>query len=139
MSNNRLDQPIQRINKLLEEDLSHDEEFGTQNGFHEVNDIKNEITTHLLSILRDLEEVIDELPLGIVERELEKLERHIMRLDKIKAQIDQTSKLQTNDQNFVNQRNAAHHDIKNFSREFPNELLDLQLVILTGQSTRALS
>jgi len=46
----RLKRNFDRLEALLEEDLSHDESFGTQNGFHEVNDIKNEATNYLLTI-----------------------------------------------------------------------------------------
>ena len=139
MSDSRLKPYFERLDSLVEEDFSHDEAYGTQNGFHEVNEVKNEIANFLLNILRDLDSCVDKLPQGIVDRELKKLEQQLKKLETYKIQIDQASKLQTTDQKFVQLRNSVHQTSKVHSTQYGDELLDLQLAIQIAQASSALA
>jgi len=128
----------QRLEQIKAEDLSQNTQLGRQNGFHEVNDIKNDYSVKLLALISEMEIVSNYLPRQFVERELEKIEGFITSIESFKRDIDSIVKSPTNHPNFINIRNRVHETAKNLANKFGNEFFELELSIQNARSAKRL-
>lgn len=133
----KIDTLLKRIDALLADNLSRDDALGMQNGFHEVERIKNTLSTTLRDLLKALPPVLEILPAHFLQTKVGHIESYIGAVEGLKKQVEECAKIKTQDPRFHHVRSQLHNSAR--QQETANEasLDELRLAILTAQASAA--
>lgn len=131
-----IDRSLKQVEELLDEDLSQDEQFGTESGFHEVEEVKFLVASKIKELLTELSEVSDELPEGILSRELAPISKQLSTLTNIRKQVSDAAKRKTADPQFARIRTQAINSAKSLGNSFEKDLIDAEFMVRIGQALK---
>jgi len=135
---NKIQALLKRIDLLAAQNISHDDALGLQNGFHEIEQIKNELASVYRDILNGLLSVIDILPEHFTETKVNLIETQVAALEGLAKRVGETSKLKATDPRFFQARTQAHTSAREQKSVNIGTLDDVRLAILTGQTSAAI-